>query len=98
LDDVLDAGPDVVFVGTFDLSQRLGVPGQVEHPAVADALADIAARASGRGIAVGTWAPNAKVARRWATAGVKLVTVSNSAYLFGDACRALVTALHADPE
>ena len=74
VDDILAvAGLDLVFIGPFDLSQHLGVPGETSHPAVVEAMTDIVARAESGGIATGTWAPTRDgcptVDRRWRAAG-----------------------------
>lgn len=94
LDDIL-ATPrlDLVFIGPFDLSQHLGVPGQTDHPAVVSAMADIVERAEASGVATGTWAPTAEAAKPWIDAGVRLVTVSSSTALFTGAVTALLAAL-----
>jgi len=45
LDAILDvAGIDVIFIGPYDLSQSLGVPGQVDHPLVEEKMLEVAAR------------------------------------------------------
>jgi len=94
LDAILDvAGLDLVFIGPFDLSQHLGVPGDTGHPAVIEAMTDIVERARRRGVATGTWAPSAAAARPWIEAGVRLVTVSSSTALFTTAAAALIAEL-----
>ena len=47
------AGIDVLFVGTSDLSQSLGVPQQFEHPKMKEALAKILAAGKKHGLPVG---------------------------------------------
>jgi 4-hydroxy-2-oxoheptanedioate aldolase len=86
-------GLGLVFVGPHDLSQRLGVPGQVTHPAVVDAIGEVAERARAHGVATGVWAPDAEVARTWLEAGISLVTVSNVALVLSGAARTLREAL-----
>jgi 4-hydroxy-2-oxoheptanedioate aldolase len=94
LDGILDTpGLDLAFIGPFDLSQHLGVPGETEHPRVVAAMTDIAARAAARGIATGTWAPTAAAASPWIDAGVRFVTVSSSTALFTGAATALLAEL-----
>jgi 4-hydroxy-2-oxoheptanedioate aldolase len=94
VDDILaTAHLDLAFVGPFDLSQHLGVPGDTSHPAVAEALRDIVARADARGVATGTWAPTAAAARPWIEAGVRLVTVASATALFTTAATALIAEL-----
>ncbi len=41
-------GVDVVFVGPYDLSQSFGIPGQIYHPVMVDAVARALAAAKGR--------------------------------------------------
>ncbi len=79
-------GLDVVFIGQYDLSTSLGVPGQFDHPKVVDAITEIVQRAAERDVAVGIWVPDAAAARLWAGRGVRFVTVSNNELmLFGAA-------------
>jgi 4-hydroxy-2-oxoheptanedioate aldolase len=84
---------DLAFIGPFDLSQHLGVPGVTSHPAVVEAMTDIVRRAQARGVATGTWAPTADAARPWIEAGVRLVTVASSTALFTGAATALIAEL-----
>lgn len=84
---------DLVFIGPYDLSQHVGVPGDTSHPAVVEAMAGIVERASARGVATGSWSPSAEQARQWIDAGVDLVTVSSSTALFTDAAAAVLSAL-----
>ena len=62
LDAILNVeGVDVAFIGPYDLSQSLGFPGKVRHPAVGQAIAGAIqkARQTGKYIApiVTTWTP-----------------------------------------
>jgi 4-hydroxy-2-oxoheptanedioate aldolase len=94
LDEILATpGLDLAFIGPFDLSQHLGVPGQTDHPQVVAAMTEIAARAAASGIATGTWAPTAAAARPWIDAGVLFVTVSSSTALFTSAATAVLAEL-----
>ena len=72
------AGLDVVFIGPYDLSTSLGLPGQFDHPMVREAISAIVNRAGERGVAVGIWVPDAEAARFWVSQGVRFVTVSNN--------------------
>jgi 4-hydroxy-2-oxoheptanedioate aldolase len=84
---------DLAFIGPFDLSQHLGVPGETSHPSVVEAMTRIVERAEARGIATGTWAPTAAAARPWIEAGVRLVTVASTTALFTGAAAALMDEL-----
>jgi len=79
LGSILDIdGLDVVFIGPYDLSTSLGLPGQFDHPKVREAISEIVNRAAERGIAVGIWVPDPQAARFWVGHGVRFVTVSNN--------------------
>ena len=71
-------GVDVVFVGTYDLSTSLGLPGQFDHPTVRGAISEIVDRAGERGVAVGLWVPDAESAKFWVGRGARFVTVANN--------------------
>jgi 4-hydroxy-2-oxoheptanedioate aldolase len=86
-------GLDVLFIGPFDLSQHLGVPGETDHPEVVAAMERIAAAAGRHGVVTGTWAASAEAARRWAAAGVRLLTVSNATAIFTQAATGLLAAV-----
>jgi len=54
LDDILAVdGLDLVYVGIFDLSQVLGLAGQLDHPLVLETVADVARRVNATGKAPG---------------------------------------------
>ncbi|MDA3960114.1 MAG: aldolase/citrate lyase family protein [Planctomycetota bacterium] len=70
LDDILQvSGIDAIFVGVYDLSQSLGMTGQVTAPAVISALEDIARRSTAAGIPVGTFIEDTDGAARAHAAG-----------------------------
>ena len=77
LDRILEVqGIDLVFVGPYDLSQALGVPGEVDNLIVTDAMSEIAKKAQAHKVAVGTFADDPKTALRWAKAGVQFNAIS----------------------
>jgi 4-hydroxy-2-oxoheptanedioate aldolase len=58
-------GVDVVFVGPTDLSQALGVPGQLSHPLVEEAFEVVASAVRDSPAALGVLVPDAVGAGRW---------------------------------
>jgi 4-hydroxy-2-oxoheptanedioate aldolase len=86
-------GVDVLFIGPFDLSQHLGVPGRTDHPLVVEAMHGVVEAAGARGVATGTWAPSVAQAGTWIEAGVRFVTVSSSTAMFTEAATSTVSAL-----
>ena len=80
-------GIDVAFLGPYDLSQTLGIPGQVTDPRVRDAMKAVVEAAAKRGIAVGTFANSREQAALWIAAGVSYLSYSVDSVLYLDACR-----------
>ncbi len=83
------------FVIGFDLSNALGVGGQLEHPLLLDTIGDIVRRVRARGCAVGIWMPDPAMVGPWIDRGVQFVTVANSDKIFLEACRNYSEAVRA---
>jgi 4-hydroxy-2-oxoheptanedioate aldolase len=90
-------GLDVVFIGPYDLSTSLGLPGQFDHPKVREAISEIVDRAGERGVAVGIWVPDAQAAHFWVDHGVRFVTVSNNELMLFGASAALRRSVERQP-
>ncbi len=67
-------GVDVLFAGPWDLSQSFGVPGQLDHPEVVQAIEVMIRACAGQGIAAGIYAGSPEAAKHWAARGVQLIT------------------------
>jgi 4-hydroxy-2-oxoheptanedioate aldolase len=61
---------DAVFVGPYDLSQSLGIVGQVTHPKVVDKIQEIIALSKKADVAVGIFTDMPEGAKDWAKQGV----------------------------
>ncbi len=86
-------GLDILFIGPYDLSTSLGLPGQFDHPKVREAITEIVDRSGKSGVAVGIWVPDAASARFWVGHGVRFVTVSNNELMLFGASSALRRAV-----
>ncbi|MCL1793301.1 MAG: aldolase/citrate lyase family protein [Oscillospiraceae bacterium] len=94
IDGILEvAGIDVIFVGPYDLSQSLGLPGQVSHPAVEEKMLEIAMRCEKKGITAGTFADTPESAAKWIEKGVKYISYSVDVGIFYDAIKDLAKML-----
>ena len=90
LEDILEVpGIDILFIGPYDLSQSLGVPGQVTHPDVIRQMQTIVDRAKEKQITVGTFSDSPETLALWAGAGVQYIAYSVDVGLFTDTCRGL---------
>lgn len=96
IDEILAVeGVDVAFLGPYDLSQTLGVPGEVLHPKVREAMRTVAEAAERRKVAVGCFANNPEQAAVWLDAGVSYLAYSVDTVLFLDAAKRARAALEA---
>ena len=77
LEDILSVpGLDVIFIGPYDLSQSLGIPGQVNHPSVIEKMSEVIKKCQQAKIAVGTFADDIATAKKWIDLGVKYMSFS----------------------
>jgi 4-hydroxy-2-oxoheptanedioate aldolase len=88
LGDILAVpGVDIVFVGVYDLSQSLGVIGQVDHPDVLAALEQVADTCTRRGVACGTFVESPQDAMRCASIGMRYLCYSVDMAMLAEAGR-----------
>lgn len=69
-------GIDILFIGPYDLSQSLGIPGQVNHPAVTSRMEDMVKKAKRHNKIVGTFVDDVETAKRWEKIGVQYMSYS----------------------
>lgn len=72
-------GIDVIFLGPWDLSQSLGVPGETKHPKVINLMHEVIDKCSKKGVAVGTFITTPEDAKYWADRGVQYLMYSTDA-------------------
>ena len=87
-------GIDVAFIGPYDLSQSLGIPGQVDSPQVKEKMKEVIRAARARNIAVGTWAETPEIALEWRNLGVTYLTINVDSNIVFKACRQIVAAMN----
>jgi len=94
LDAILKVeGVDIAFIGPYDLSQSLGIPGQVKHPRVQEALNEAVRLAQKAGKHIGTYCDDVETALEYRSAGVTYLTVSIDAYIFLSNARSMISRL-----
>ncbi|MCT7948710.1 aldolase/citrate lyase family protein [Ancylothrix sp. C2] len=84
---------DVIFLGPYDLSQSLGIPGQVRDPKVLELMQKSIKIIRNSGKAVGTFADNPDTAKQWIEAGVQYVGLGVDVAIFLKACQSLIKAV-----
>jgi 4-hydroxy-2-oxoheptanedioate aldolase len=90
---ISESGVDILFLGPWDLSQSLGIPGKVEDPAVIEKMKEAIESAKEKGVAIGTFADTPERARKWIDLGVKYMSISVDTKMLLDGARAVVTSV-----
>ena len=86
LDEILSVkGYDIIFIGPYDLSQSMGIPGKIHDPRVIDAMAEIVKKAREKNILVGTFTDDFDSVRKWRSLGVQYISYSTDSGIFYDA-------------
>ena len=92
LDEILDVkGIDIVFIGLYDLSQSLGIPGQINHPSVYKAMKKIINKCTDKGIYTGTFTDTIENVTKWKNSGVQYIAYSVDMGLFYDKCKQIIS-------
>ena len=94
LDQILEVpNIDCVFIGPFDLSQSLGIPGKVTDDRVLGAIKDIVRRAKARGVAVGNFPVTIEQAHLYMELGVQFLAYGDDTLITQRAYRDLRRAI-----
>jgi len=86
-------GVDMVFVGPYDLSQSLGVPGEIFHPSMVKAVSRALDSISSAGKPAGIFVTSSDEAKRRIDEGFRYIAYSMDSLIFGNACREAVSTL-----
>jgi 2-dehydro-3-deoxyglucarate aldolase/4-hydroxy-2-oxoheptanedioate aldolase len=70
-------GLDVALIGPQDLSISLGVPGEVEHPRVTEAMEAVLTACERHGVVFGLHTGQLEMLRRWMPRGLRMVMYSS---------------------
>ncbi len=94
LDKIMEVkGVDILFIGPYDLSQSLGIPGQITHTEVVRQMREIILKAQAKGILTGVFVDSKESLQVWKDAGVKYISYSVDMGIFYDACCRIREAL-----
>ncbi len=94
LDEIMTVeGIDVLFLGPYDISQSLGLPGDVRNPKVEEALKVAAGKARAKGRAVGSYAKDVEMGKWLIDLGVQYLSINVDATIYMQACEQIAKAL-----
>ncbi|MFL2665058.1 MAG: HpcH/HpaI aldolase family protein [Dehalococcoidia bacterium] len=86
-------GIDVLFLGPYDISQSLGVPGDVRSKIVENALKKAAEEARSQGRVVGSYAKDVEMGKWLIDLGVQYLSINVDATIYMQACENIVSKL-----
>ncbi len=82
-----EKGVDIYFIGPYDLSQALGVPGEINHPQVIKVIKGLIIKAKEKGCTIGLFTDTIESAKEWKELGVGYLSYSVDAGIYYSACR-----------
>jgi 2-dehydro-3-deoxyglucarate aldolase/4-hydroxy-2-oxoheptanedioate aldolase len=74
-------GVDVLWIGHFDLSLSLGIPGQFDHPRFAEAVDAVAAACTRHGRPLGVMVNDPIAGQAWLDRGFRAIAYSGDIWL-----------------
>ena len=89
---------DCLWVGHFDLSCSLGIPGEFDHPKFTEAIDAVVTAARAHDTSLGRLTPNVSGAIDLYNQGFDFIAYSADAWVFGDAVAAGLSAIRAGCE
>lgn len=88
LDEILEVdGIDILFIGPYDLSQSLGVPGQVNNSKVVEAMQQIVEKAQSNNKVIGCFVDTIEDMKMWKSLGLQYLSYSVDVGIFYEACK-----------
>ena len=85
---------DVIFVGPYDLSQSLGIPGQVDNPKLLKEVEVLVEKCKKKGKYIGTFTDILEATARFKKMGVKYISYQTDVGIFADSCKEILESLH----
>ena len=89
-------GIDVLWIGHFDLSASLGIPGQFDHPRYREAVDTVLQACTRHGKTPGIMASDVSTARQHLAAGFRAIAYSGDLWIYGTALQQGIEAIKAE--
>ncbi len=94
LDEIMAVeGVDVAFIGPYDLSQSLGIPGQVNDPRIRTTIKELCQKAQRVGKRIGTYCDDVETALSYRDLGVSYITIGVDSFIFLSAAHSMVSRI-----
>lgn len=96
LEEIISFGGfDILFIGPYDLSQSLGIPGDIDSPEVEKKVYEIVGLCNNKGIVTGIFVESASKALKWIDMGVKYISYSVDVGIFSESSRNIINTITA---
>ena len=86
-------GVDAVLVGPYDLSASLGRMGEIEHPSVVEAIAQVTRTCRAAGVPLGIFGVTASAVQPYIESGYTLLVAGVDTLMLGHAAKGILTEL-----
>jgi 2-keto-3-deoxy-L-rhamnonate aldolase RhmA len=86
-------GVDAIMIGPADMSQDMGIPGQIDHPRMQEAFREIIKQCNKYGVAPGVHLANMEYVEKWVKEGMRFVTYSYDSKFYKDASQEALNKL-----
>jgi 4-hydroxy-2-oxoheptanedioate aldolase len=83
-------GFDILFIGPYDLSQSLGIPGEIEDPRIFELCESLVSKAQQNGLGLGIFVDDLKQAKKYKDLGFTYIAYSVDLSLYREAASSLV--------
>lgn len=91
IDSILDLkGFDILFIGPYDLSQSLGIPGQINHPILLKEIQNIAEKALEKGKKLGAFTDTVEGVKLMKSYGVDYLAYSVDVNIYLESCKKIL--------
>lgn len=91
-------GIDIGFLGPYDLSQSLAIPGQVTHKRVEEMMTKVCELADKTDTVVGTFADSPEIANKWIAAGAHYAALGVKVRMFTEHLASVTNAVDTESE
>lgn len=89
-------GIDVVFFGPYDMSQSMGIPGQITHPRIQEAARKVVETTKKYGKVAGTFTGNGAIAKERAAEGFRYIAIGVDTFLYAAKCKQEIAAFRGE--
>ena len=95
IDDIIKVEDiDVIFIGPYDLSQSLGIPGEIDNPKLTREIEKLVEKCRKEQKHTGIYADDVAKAKHYKSLGIKYIAVSVDVNLLGQKCFELANQLN----